>query len=109
MACTLGEVVGWGCVAFVIGAPSAAHLAAATMRMVEVLHGALVLQQTSALEVRLLLQFTMLCDAISAVTEFMVRVLYSRCAIAIHNVAGGEGRVYDPISSEGRVYVRLWW
>jgi hypothetical protein len=37
-----------------------------------------------------LLGFTMLRDVISAVTVFMVRVLHSRCAIGIHNVAEVE-------------------
>jgi hypothetical protein len=32
----------------------------------------------------------MLCDVISAVTEFMVRVLHSMSAIRIHDVAGVE-------------------
>jgi hypothetical protein len=34
----------------------------------------------------------MLCDVISAVTEFMVRVLHLGNAIGIHNVAGVEAR-----------------
>jgi hypothetical protein len=36
----------------------------------------------------MLLGFMMLCDAISAVTEFMVRALHLRGAIGIHDVAG---------------------
>jgi hypothetical protein len=33
-----------------------------------------------------LLGFTMWCDAISAVTEFMARVLHSRSVVGIHDV-----------------------
>ena len=34
--------------------------------------------------------FTMLCDVISAVAEFMVRVLHSRSPIWIHDVRGSK-------------------
>jgi hypothetical protein len=40
-----------------------------------------------------MLRFTVLCDVISAATEFTVRVLYSRHAIAIHNVARDDVRI----------------
>jgi hypothetical protein len=38
----------------------------------------------------MLLGFTMLCDIIGAMTEFMVRVLHSRSAIWIHDGYGDE-------------------
>jgi len=42
----------------------------------------------------------MLCDAISAVTEFMVRVVHSGTGIRIHDVAGVEALPYIyPIAS----------
>ena len=36
--------------------------------------------------------FTMLCDVISTVAEFMVTVLYSSIAIWIHDAAGVEAQ-----------------
>jgi hypothetical protein len=41
---------------------------------------------------RMLLGFRMLCDVISAVTEFMVSVLHSMSAIGIQDVVEGEVR-----------------
>ena len=42
----------------------------------------------------LLLRFTMLCDVISAVTELMVRVLQLALAIGIHDGTRVEARPY---------------
>jgi hypothetical protein len=47
-------------------------------------------QQNSAREIAI--GFTMLCDVISAVTEFMARVLCSRVAIGVDDVAAIEAQ-----------------
>jgi hypothetical protein len=59
------------------------------------------------------MRFTMLCDVISAVAEFMVRVLHSRSDIAIHDVAGVHVQyTCDPIapplrSREASISIRV--
>ena len=50
----------------------------------------------------------MLCDVISTVAEFMVRVLHPMSAVGIHDVAGDEARPYarsNPICLSGTVRV----
>jgi hypothetical protein len=69
-----GSVVGGS------GDRSAADLA--RMQTLHRMHGAQFSMDVSTRNV--LLEFTMLGDVISAVTEFMVRVLHSRCAIWVY-------------------------